>query len=406
MLIALQSATCGHTVFASSMALEDVDRFVSIFTRSRCDRCGQIAEAIVANGRASELDRFAGYLEARSSFNYLGRMKQEDVMRAQDFLKLLGGTSPSVLEGAREYLLQRVPAQIEAALRLIPVGATSTWTPNAYAVEVPNGSVPVIVCDWSLCHYVYAMTRFLFCSFSLGVTERMPSGVLCEPPLPVAEALRGTLLSALQFSTGAQLVERFPHASDQYRFFTMCITRNVEAFVLAHEYAHCALEHIPRLRQIGFSEGRSSRYYLRARSLEKEADRWAMDVLAGLLVAEPRHAQGAHEWSPAGLPYDDKMFTLAAPGLFMLYGEFLERIRKAVPATLTRNAARHAGLVLRVDELTQHSAPTPVERDYPSFQERYQELKETISITAPFECQSLLRSVERRLAEFSAYLEE
>ena len=130
-------------------------------------------------------------------------------------------------------------------LEMIPVGFASTWSPNATTVWFPDCTVPIILIDWSLCHYLFCINTFVVSSLPIHRTELMGSSQQCvqAAPLSEREAAHGAILSALQFATGRKSITSLPNRPTATKWLVSRLTRCQERFVLAHEYGHCVLGH-------------------------------------------------------------------------------------------------------------------------------------------------------------------
>lgn len=319
------SHNCLHIVFAAEMrTTSDILQTRREFVDSACPVCGH------STGRISPFF-FKSEIEAGTKLDEKRRSDLQtaptnfgawDTWKASRKLRSLGGTTSGLASKIRGRCLELVPSNVRSELSKIPVGIYDTFEPNAACLSFKGCKVPVIIFHSGLATYLYRMNRSILPLTKIrdtsGATHSFftPNGV---PPEDFELQAIGSALFFLGLRRGSLgPVIALP---DQARITAMWLTDSTEDFLLAHEYAHAALEHSRQLQSIELAGTQPDDVYLnlRSREMEYEADEWAQRAIMGDHV-------GGRDFTgrPLGNLMEDPV--LSGPSLALQYFHFLDVI--------------------------------------------------------------------------------
>jgi tetratricopeptide (TPR) repeat protein len=379
---------CSHFIFIQTLgSLSEMNEISANLRGIPCDICGCVVDDVDV---LTDPDTFQKQIQlestpdqARLALDFTRHFLAEDKKKSQLLLRAIGGRPTRGIEVARRAVLKRVPTSMQEKLSLIPVGLHSSHSPNAKTIFFRNEStVPIIVFHWGLTSYIFRMNISILPTLPItciGEEQKEFKGV-GRPTLGEDDGTRMSIDAVKRFLFEDVQVVDMPPLTDPHKALEMALHRTIAMFVLAHEYGHAVLAHNTALAQyVDNSEA-----YERAVQAEFEADVWAQDLVSG------RFAPGRSTLrsDPVSELADSDMIVQAAPLVFFLYAEFLNRFELAAPNSLNSDYAARSIPALREALSLARSRD-----DHPQPMERFARMQELLESRGHWQARTLVRVV-------------
>lgn len=301
----------------------DMRKLVDGLKKTKC-RCGRYASDIVvavikedAEEAASAGSTWDTPPSVRHPRSYLKSFKSRHVKLAGRKIDTLGAYTDEYIERQVREVIELCPPDVRRNLSLIPVRYLGTYEPNAVCITFKGCTIPAIALHSGLVSFLLYMNqsavpliRFqTLDSYYSNDAQRILRSSVDQEKLKLQAVKTALYFLGLTDAPKVAEIER------NYESLCYILTTLMIKFLLAHEYAHAALDHHASVNR---AKWRGKDYFYEcSRRMETAADEWAQDVISG-----------AHA-TPEDLGSLDEL-RFAAPILAFLYFDFLSAIRAQV----------------------------------------------------------------------------